>query len=587
MFGNLAHLIPVAPPTEPPKDVPPPTPVNFPQCRPVVRPEGNGATGATGATGEPKPDKHLAALLQSIFRPTELTMAHFEALGVHVVPDAAPADLVPDPAYIPDFAAWAALDPDAAHLANESTRRPLNNGNLSPGCQIYLDRRRELTIANSDAFRTVRRVPPPKGKSQARLGNSFEFYRHLDLFSSFWEDTSKPKPSSRRQDEGESKEASGDPEEYKYYRTSSGNQMPSEYRQNITSAFLKLVAYDFGCNVSASRVEPRLYMTYHVPDPSPGSSPRRSSYFSSACSFVFRTPQTREAARAGLVEGPLAAVSARHITSFPPSRPAPSPPTLSGVPAAAPTVTPGDLSGEKDSAIDLARELIAALVTAQHRSRQNQTEKRIGEGEWWATKRRWGGGPGGPIGREVEMQASADTAVGDKDTLPLEAAPAPAPAAPAPQEWAPRRPSARFLPPHPSSSKSSKRLKKSGNLPMYDNYRLVRPPASAWDPKAKYEAIGRAQGVDYDDVFLFSSLFHHIAVMRVRVPDRLLQVLEGAEDSSSVRSWGKLEMQRSRWFDLFKSDDRVAAMELVWSIMAYLMRKVEEAKGQDVDMSNA
>ena len=558
----------------------------------------------------------LVAMLQSIVRPIDIDMTHFQALGVQVIPNSEVADLLPDPSFIPEFAAWSKLDSEEVHATNESTRKPLNNGNLSPGCQVYLDRKRELSIANSDAFRTVRRVPPPKGKSQARLGNSFEFYRHLDLVSSFWDDTSKPRPSAFKK-ENSPGAANGDsngtspakseepdvPEEYKYYRASTGNQMPAEYRQNLATAFLKLVAYDYGCNVSASRMEPRLYLTNNPPTVPSGphstqSSPSstRRSYFSSSCTFVFRTPTTREAARAGVVEGPLAAVSVRHTTTFPPTRRAPSAPTSStaGASSSAPAgsdplnTAPSPL--DKDSAIDLARELIAALVTAQHRAREGQKEKRFGEGEWWTTKPRWGGRPGGPIGREVDMQSGLDGTVGDKDAPP----PSVNDTAQTPvKDPASRRSSSRLLSSSPSgfnggSSKSSKRLKKSGNLPMYDNYRMVRPPSAAWDPKARYSAIGRASGTDYDDIFIVSCLFHHVSVLRVRVPDRLLAVLEGADDDVTARTWKKLELRRSRWFDLFKIDERVAAMELVWSMMSYLMRgQVGSKERVDVQMADA
>ena len=559
----------------------------------------------------------LVAMLQSIVRPIDIDMTHFQALGVQVIPNSEVADLLPDPSLIPEFAAWSKLDSDEVHATNESTRKPLNNGNLSPGCQVYLDRKRELSIANSDAFRTVRRVPPPKGKSQARLGNSFEFYRHLDLVSSFWDDTSKPRPSVTRKENstgianGDSNgtslansEAPDVPEEYKYYRASTGNQMPAEYRQNLATAFLKLVAYDYGCNVSASRMEPRLYLTNNPPpvppvtpstQPSPSST--RRSYFSSSCTFVFRTPTTREAARAGVVEGPLAAVSVRHTTTFPPTRRAPSAPTSStagassSAPAASDPLTAAPAPLDKDSAIDLARELIAALVTAQHRAREGRKEKRFGEGEWWTTKPRWGGRPGGPIGREVDMQSGLDGAVGDKDApLPSVNDTVQTPA----KDPGSRRSSSRLLSSSPSgfnggSSKSSKRLKKSGNLPMYDNYRMVRPPSAAWDPKARYSAIGRTSGTDYDDIFVVSCLFHHVSVLRVRVPDRLLAVLEGADDDDlTARTWGKLELRRSRWFDLFKIDERVAAMELVWSMMSYLMRGQGGSKeGVDAQMADA
>lgn len=100
---------------------------------------------------------------------------------------------------------------------------------------------------------------------------------------------------------------------------------------------------------------------------------------------------------------------------------------------------------------------------------------------------------------------------------------------------------------------------------------MVRPPAAAWDKKTKYASIGRARGADYDDVFVISALFHHISVVRVRVPDRLLAVLDGDKDDGD-KSWVALEVRRSKWFDFFKVEDRLAAMQLLWSMMNYLMR---------------
>lgn len=129
------------------------------------------------------------------------------------------------------------------------------------------------------------------------------------------------------------------------------------------------------------------------------------------------------------------------------------------------------------------------------------------------------------------------------------------------------------------SPKGTKRLKKStpgggGTLPVYDSYRMIRPPSSTWDKKVRYEAIGRVPGTDYDDIFVISSLFHHVSVVRVRVPDRLLEVLDGAVEEEA-RSWGELEVWRSKWFDFFVPEERVEAMRCVWGVMSWMMRRVE------------
>lgn len=216
-------------------------------------------------------------------------------------------------------------------------------------------------------------------------------------------------------------------------------------------AYLLLVAYNFGCNVSMSRVEPRLHLW------SPAGPRQRKSYIPSNCYFVFQSPMSREAARAGLVYGPVAAVSARPTVDF-----------------SSPDV-------ETAQSLDLAREVTAALIAAQHRAREGKEETRFGESQWWKSKRRWGGGSGGPIGREIDKYAVQ----GDKDT----------------------RPSGCDGMPMPVPKKPRK------NMSIYGNYRMVRPPSSSWDRKAKYEAVGKVREADHDDIYVVSSLFHHVSML--------------------------------------------------------------------------
>ncbi|CAK7232444.1 hypothetical protein SCUCBS95973_008261 [Sporothrix curviconia] len=695
MFGNMPLFSNVLPPATPPKDVPPPTPVNFPRY--FAELTGGGTSGAPSAeasastSGPGKNKPPLTALLQGIVRPTEVGLKHFEALGVRIQQDAEPTAVIPGyHSLVPDFATWNDISYDDARELNESTRRPINNGNRSPGIQTYLDRRRELSIDNNAAYRSVRRMQPlHPGQPPVRLGNAYEFYRHLESFSAFWDDTSmapppakdpakSSKPPSEAGDAHGVKEADGQGEksgdvdggdgnesgcdsvssasstavttdseskpsspakdgassvpEFRFYRTSAGNQMPPEFRLNIITAFLKLVAYDFGCNVSAPRMEPRLYLnagTISLEEVRPldklgqkekesqeqtatpptaaskslktskTSKPPPSSYFSSGCIFVFRSPTTREAARAGIVEGPLAAVSARHTTTF---------------------SSPEDSPTDKDSSLDLARELVAALLTAQHRARDGRAEKRIGKDEWWATKPRWGGGPGGPIGREVDSAPNTDEVLVTTDTAEgsgssgssgssgiAGVAGASSSSSSSGGSSGPPRPprfstrgggpstggggggrsnlmsaleSAYSITDVPVRGGSKKPRK---GLAIYDNYRMVRPPSSSWDKKTRYMALGKAAGAEYDDIFVISALFHHMSIVRVRVPLRLLEALDGEEETGTGADWAGLDVVRSPWYDFFKVEDRLKAMQLSWAMMAYLMREQDT----DVKMDGA
>ncbi|KAI1264562.1 hypothetical protein F5Y18DRAFT_73746 [Xylariaceae sp. FL1019] len=586
MFGALANLAQPSAIVPPPKIVPPPTPVRLPQCNPQLPVTGEAQSGEKPAS--------LVRFLQSLHRPTELDESHFAALGVHVHADAPSEDVVPDPAFLPPTSEWDGIGVDEAKEKDDSFRTLLSNGKLSPEARVYIERRSELSIVNQTAFRTIRRIKPEPGKQAARLGNCYEFFKQMELMATYWDDTSLSKiparttpsqstPSSppprihpidssleqvghamiaaafesNTRSEPDSESQKSQIPERVTYRTSPGSQMPAEFRHAIVAAFVKLVTYDFGCTLMPPRAEPRLHIleppltsvseTGTSKSKTARQASQRASYFPSGCVFTYRFPTTREAARAGIVEGPLVAISARNTTSF---------------------FTP------MESRIDFGRELVAALVTAQHRAREGKTEKRFGEDKWWATAKRWGGGEGGAIGREVE----GDSIVGDKDAGNVNpGGPAGEVSAETPPEPEPTKPSGIPFRGPPMSKKARK------TMSMYDRYRMVRLPASNWDKKARYEAIGKAPGKDYDDVFVISSLFHHLSVLRVRVPNRLLEVLDGApghdpeneKDGSKARSWGKLEIWRSKWFDLFQVEERLEAMRLIWGMMAWAMRKTD------------
>ena len=473
-----------------------------------------------------------------------------------MISDAFPQDILPDASYLPPIDKWTSTPPEDLEAANTASKKLLNNGNLSPGLQTYLERRNELSTDNTAAFRTIRRIPPPTGTTAVRLGNAYEFFKNLELFSGYWIDTSlpsKPDPDTNPPSEEELP-----PTHLRtHYRTGTGAQLPPEYRQHLLTSFIKLVAYDFGCNVSFPRFEPRLYLS----PPQPALFP--PSYFNSSAQFIYRTPRDRASARTGIVEGPLAAVSSRTTTVF---------------------------ASDVDSKLDLAREVVAVLLTAQQRAREGNEERRFGEGKWWTSTPRWGGGPGGAIGKELDRTPSTDEPVSSKivekaDSATAAASTAMSNAATAvstgqvmkvPERMADVKRAIGGIntPPGASPSKKSKRGGKDGNLAIYENYRRLLPPNSNWDPKARYEAIGKAGGVGFDDIFLLSALNHHVSLVRVRVPERLLGVL-GGEVKDATREWGRVVMWRSKWFDLFLKEERIEAMGLVWGMMTWLMRAVD------------
>lgn len=522
-----------------PRVIPPPTPVRFPQCSPksdekVLRTRG---------------DISLVNFLQTIHRATDIKLSHLEAVGVHVISDVPPRDLLPDASYLPPIEEWNVIAPEDLLEANEATRQPLSNGHLSPGVQTYRERQKELLTDNTAAFRTIRRIPAPTGETAARLGNAYEFFKNLEFFSGYWPDTSipsNPEPSETG-NSGEAAEPQKNavPNHLKTHVPSgNGAQLPPDYRQNLLSAFIKLVAYDFGCNVSYPRTEPRLHLT---PSPAPPPTPTPPpSYFNSSVTFVYRTPIERSAARAGIVEGPVATLSARASTVF---------------------------SNPCDELLDLAREVVGVLLTAQHRSREGKTEKRFGDAKWWTTTPRWGGGPGGPIGREgdkaEEVAIALASSVPEKVTTTAEEAPGVKMASEV------KRQIGGLNGPSPPK-RSRKGGKESAMMAVYENYRKMNPPSATWDRKARYSAIGKVPGKGYDDIFLMSALNHHVSIVRARVSEKLLSVLDGGMEDE----WERLEIRRTKWYDLYLKEERVEAMGCVWGVIAWLMRKVETPEAQ-------
>ncbi|KAE8449964.1 hypothetical protein EG329_007103 [Mollisiaceae sp. DMI_Dod_QoI] len=521
MLGERA----IQPPNDgTPRKILPPTPVKFPQCS--FRTEDVPKTGNAGS---------LVGLLQTIHRPADIRPSHFEALRIHVIADASSEDLIPDASFLPPVEGWNTVPQEDLLESNEETRKPLNNGNLSPGIQTYRERQKELLINNTAAFRTIRRIPAPAGETAARLGNAYEFYKNLEFFSGYWHDTSLPPKSEQPPTETnpEEKKDAPPPHLQTHVRTGTGSQLPPDYRQNLLTAFVKLVAYDFGCNVSFPRTEPRLHLT-------PKEESKPPSYFNSSVTFIYRTPTERAMARAGVVEGPVAALSSRASTVF---------------------------STMPEEWLDLAREVVAVLLTAQQRAREKKSEKRFGEGKWWTSTPRWGGGPGGPIGREGDR---LDELPGPEKLPSSELGEVTVPGAKVAAEV--KRQIGGIG--GPSPNKRSKKVKEGGNMQIYESYRKMNPPGPTWDRKAKYMSIGKVEGVGYDDIFLVSALNHHICVVRARVPENLLEVLEGGE-----KEWERVSMWRSKWFDMYLATDRVEAMGLIWGMMAWLMRKIESPKG--------
>lgn len=70
---------------------------------------------------------------------------------------------------------------------------------------------------------------------------------------------------------------------------------------------------------------------------------------------------------------------------------------------------------------------------------------------------------------------------------------------------------------------------------------------------------------------MVSCVNHHISILRLRVHEKYLDYITNGGNPRG-ESWFELPMERSRWYDLFKPEDRKEAMHGIWGVIGYLMR---------------
>ncbi|KAL8822952.1 MAG: hypothetical protein Q9191_006321, partial [Dirinaria sp. TL-2023a] len=280
-------------------------------------------------------------------------------------------------------------------------------------------------------------------------------------------------------------------------RVGNGANMPAKYREDAIQQFVHPVCWEFDCKVGKPFFESKLQV--------------RSMDVPASCSgVVYRYPLEKEKRRAGKVQGPLLGVSARNAVKF---------------------RQEGESLGEgKLECLDVVREVGLALNLAQKRGREGKVEQKTWVGKWWAEKLRWGGGEGGDIGI---------------------------------LEDGPRG---------KNGGPSKERLRQA------QRYKKLTPPTNDWDPNVEYMQIGKPKHHGHgeeEDIYLVSSVAHHLSILRVRVPAPYLDFITngppppapagggGGKDETFIpadQPWFRLDVRRSKWFDLLKPEGRAQAM---------------------------
>ncbi|EKG22413.1 hypothetical protein MPH_00147 [Macrophomina phaseolina MS6] len=314
---------------------------------------------------------------------------------------------------------------------------------------------------------------------------------------------------------------------YKGLRIGTGSGMPESYRVDTVRSFVEPIAWCFGMNISPHRRPPALQI----------QNLRLPVRVSAA---VWRSSADRMKARQGFLHGPAAGMRVADYADF------------GGKDGEAGS------DGQHEALLDVMREIGSLLFIAQERAREGRTELKPGEGKWWTTVPRWGGGKGGEVG-EARGDDDGPTPKLEKDDKPI---------------------------------RSSRRPAKKSAAEIWAE---LRPGAGYWDPKVEYEAIGKDRSSEWDDVFTVSSVNTHLALLHLHVHPGYMAWIETGELPSPLpadENWCRPVLRRSRWYDFFSREDRVEAMRGMWALFGWMARPREEPKtetreGEDVMMKDA
>ena len=465
------------------RDPPPdPTPVDFPSVEWFRPREWNDET----------PPPNFQSLFTKILKPTDVSETHLKALNIDIRPPCLVVEMLPaapdGSSYIPPLTIEQEPTADSSNAsAAKATPGPARKR------KDFEDRLAELRVDNPTAYRAIARNNKP-GVKPPRLAYMRVFWQGLESMSQYWDCTLDQYNSTNEQDDsgekspkrqkldtgsevdqddghgtsvfdtlpvrtadeetkaGADKKTRGSESDhspthsadtpatlppnspsppglrYKGLRTNTGRAMPDQFRIETVRGFVEGTVWPFQCNVHPPRRMPLVHFgTLKLPV-------RQSA-------AVYRLPTDRARAKEGGIVGPILGVQVRAETEF-----------------------NGD---EGKGRLDVMREIGGLLQLAQERAREGKKEVKPGEGRWWTTVPRWGGGPGG----EVEAKE------GNSDVVAL---------------------AAELLNGKDASSSSRKPPRQKKTPAML--WKELRPGSGYFDPKTDYMAIGKDPASEYDEV---------------------------------------------------------------------------------------
>ncbi|KAF3251045.1 hypothetical protein TWF192_005023 [Orbilia oligospora] len=95
--------------------------------------------------------------------------------------------------------------------------------------------------------------------------------------------------------------------------------------------------------------------------------------------------------------------------------------------------------------------------------------------------------------------------------------------------------------------------------------------------KVRYQAVGKDKEIGGDDLFLFSSVNHHLAISHVFLTQAYIKFIRTGqlppeEYMEKNPQWCCCRIGRSKWYSLIEVDGRIDALKAVMAVMNWLRR---------------
>ena len=103
-------------------------------------------------------------------------------------------------------------------------------------------------------------------------------------------------------------------------------------------------------------------------------------------------------------------------------------------------------------------------------------------------------------------------------------------------------------------------------------------PEGTTERKIRVKAIGHVQGSYWDDIFLITTLHHHVSVSHLRVSQPYLRFLRTGKLPNKEHpfikegGWEKLHLRKTRYWSMMVPAERVEAARAVVTVLKWLTR---------------